>query len=176
MQLSNITARKQAEEALQQSNDQLRTIYDGMIEGLLITDIETKQVQRVNSPFCRMLGYSEEEVLTKSIPDLHPPEEVPNDLARFQAAAEGRVSINLDRPVLRKDGSIFYADITGHRISYDGRACLLALFRDVSERRQAEEALRAREERFRSYFEQGLIGMGAGLARWSFSGTQQPAL
>ena len=91
---------------------------------------------------CRMLGYSEEELLAASIKDIHPPEEVPNDLQRFQAAAEGRVSINEDRPVLRKDGSVFYADITGHRVFYNERPCLLALFRDITERKQAQEALR----------------------------------
>ena len=144
--ISDITERKQAEEGLRQSHDELRAIYDGIVEGLLITDIETKRIRRVNSSFCRMLGYCEEELLTKSIRDLHPPEEVANDLRRFQAAAEGQVSINEDRPVLRKDGSIFYADITGHRILYEGRLCLLALFRDISERKQAQEALRESEQ------------------------------
>jgi PAS domain S-box-containing protein len=126
---------------LQQSHEQLQTIYEGMIEGLLITDIETKRFVRVNPSLCRMLGYCEEELLAASIEDIHPPEAVPDDLQRFQAAAEGRVSINEDRPVLRKDGSIFYADITGHRILYEGRPCLLALFRDITERKQAVEAL-----------------------------------
>jgi signal transduction histidine kinase len=60
--------------------------------------------------------------------------------------AEGRVSLNEDRPVLRKDGSIFYADISGHRILYEGRPGLLALFRDVTERRKAQAALQ-RERR-----------------------------
>jgi PAS domain S-box-containing protein len=135
-----------ANEALRESNQQLQTIYDGIVEGLLITGIETKRIRQVNVPFCRMLGYSEGELLGMCIPDLHPPEEVPNDLQRFQAAAEGRVSINEDRPVLRKDGSVFYADISGHPIVYKGQPCLLALFRDVTERRQAQEALR-REHR-----------------------------
>ena len=139
--IRDITERKQAQEALHHAFDQLQTIYDGMVEGLLITDIETKRIRRVNSSFCRMLGYDEEELLEKSIPDLHPPEEVTNDLQRFQAAAEGRVSINEDRPVLRKNGSLFYADITGHRILYEGRPCLLALFRDMTEHKQAEDAL-----------------------------------
>ena len=140
----DITERKQAEEALRQNQNELRAICDGMVEGLLISDIETKQIRRVNLSFCRMLGYGEEELLSKSIFDLHPIEEVPNDLRRFQAAAEGRVSINEGRPVLRKDGTIFYADITGHRILFQGRPCLLALFRDITERQQVQEAL-ARE-------------------------------
>ena len=126
--MEDITARKEAEEALRHSHDELKAIYDGMVEGLLVTDIETKRFVRVNPAMCRMLGYSEEELLAASVKDIHPPEEVPNDLQRFQAAAEGRVSINEDRPVLRKDGSVFYADITGHRVFYDERPCLIGSF------------------------------------------------
>lgn len=139
--ITDVTRRKQAEDELRQSHDQLQTICDGMVEGLLITDIETRRIRRVNPSMCRMLEYSESELLTKTIPELHPPEEATNDVARFQAAAEGRVSINEDRPVVRKNGSIFYADITGHPIVYERHPCLLALFRDVTERKHAEEKL-----------------------------------
>jgi len=89
-----------------------------------------------------MLGYSEEEMLAATLKDIHPPEEAANDLQRFQAVAEGQRTLNENRPVLRKDGSLFYADITGRRILYDRRPCVLALFRDVTERRQAQEALK----------------------------------
>ena len=147
--VEDITQRRQAEETLRHQHDELRAIHDGMIEGILITDIETKKFLGANKPLCRMLGYSEEELLGASIKDIHPPEEVPNDLERFQAAAEGRVSINEDRPVLRKDGSVFYADITGHRIVYNGRPCLLALFRDVTERKQAQKALERERQTLR---------------------------
>ncbi|MCY2993484.1 MAG: PAS domain S-box protein [Planctomycetota bacterium] len=145
----DISERKRAEQAMHQTLAQLETIYGGMIEGLLITDIETKRFVRVNVSLCQMLGYSEEELLAASIKDIHPAEEVPNDLQRFQAAADGRVSINRDRPVLKKDGRIFFADITGHQISYDQRPCLLALFRDVTERKQAEEQLKAEQQALR---------------------------
>ncbi len=130
-----------------------------MIEGLLITDIKTKRFARANSSMCRMLGYSEEELLAASVRDIHPPEEVPNDVQRFQAAADGRVTINEERPVLRKDGSIFYADITGHPILYEGRPCLLALFRDVTERKQAEEALRQSHDELRAIYDQVVDGI-----------------
>ena len=155
----DVTELEHAQDSLRQSHEQLQTIYEGMIEGLLITDIETKRFVRVNSSMCRMLGYSEEELLAASIKDIHPPEEVPNDLERFQAAAEGRVSINEDRPVLRKDGSIFYADITGHPILYEGRPCVLALFRDVTERKQAQEALRQSHDELRAIYDQVVDGI-----------------
>jgi PAS domain S-box-containing protein len=145
----DVTERKRAEDARRQAMDQLEAIYEGMIEGLLITDIETKRFVRVNASVCRMLGYSEVELLGAAIQDIHPAEEVPKDERLFQAAAEGRVSINLERPVLRKDGSIFYADITGRRILYDGRPCLLGLFRDVTERRLAEEKVKAEQRALR---------------------------
>jgi PAS domain S-box-containing protein len=139
--MHDISERMEAEEALRHTHDELQTIYDGVIEGLLVTDVETQRFVRANSSLCQMLGYTEEELLTLSIPKIHPAEEVPNDLQRFQAVAEGRVSINENRPVVRKDGSIFYADITGRPIVYNGRRCLLALFRDITERKQAEQQL-----------------------------------
>jgi len=139
--IREIEERCRAEESLHQAHSQLQAIFDGIIEGLLITNIETQRFVRANAPMCRMLGYTEEELLSASIKDIHPREEVPNDLQRFQAAAECRVTINEDRPILRKDGSIFYADITGHRIIYQGRPCLLALFRDITERKRAQQDL-----------------------------------
>jgi PAS domain S-box-containing protein len=137
----DITERKRVEEALRHTLDQLQAVYDGLVEGLIITDVETKRFARVNPALCRMLGYSEQELLVLSLKDIHPPEEVANDLARFRAVAEGQVSIHEGRPVLRKDGSIFYADIVARAISYNGRSCTLALWHDVTERKRAQEAL-----------------------------------
>ena len=132
---------KERTEALQQSHDELRAIYDGMADGLLIADVETKQFVRANAGICRMLGYSKEELLSKSVTDLH----LANDLAAimktFQAWAAGQIVVNENAPVLRKDGSIFYADIAASRIVYNLRPCLIGFVRDITERRQAQEAL-----------------------------------
>ncbi len=141
-----------ADEALRQSLEQLQTIYDSMLEGLLITDIETKRFLRVNGSICRMLGYSEEELLTLSVREIHPPGAVAEDLRRFEAAAAGETAMNENRPVLRKDGSVFYADISGRRITYNGRPCLLGLFRDVTDHLRADEAmLQAKREWERTF-------------------------
>ena len=78
-----IDERKQAEEALRQSHDELRAIYDGMVDGLLVTDIETLQFVRANASICRMLGYSETELRSLSVRDIHPAEALPHILETY---------------------------------------------------------------------------------------------
>ncbi|MGO9114076.1 MAG: PAS domain S-box protein [Thermoguttaceae bacterium] len=148
-----------ANENLRQSHDELRTIYDGMPDGLLAADIETKKFVRCNAAMRRMLGYSGDEILARSIMDIQPADEVPSVLATFHALVEGRQRIGQDIPVLRKDGSVFHADITHSEISLNGRPCTVGFFRDITERKTAEDVLRASEERFRVTFEEAPMGM-----------------
>ncbi len=149
----DITERQAAEEALRQSFEELRAVYDGMFEGLLILDGETKRLVRVNSSLCRMLGYAEEELLSMSVTDIHPPDDVASTLARIQARADGRFQEDANVPFLRKDGSVFYADIMGNTLTYGGRPCILGLFRDITERKQVAEALAESEAKYRHLVE-----------------------
>lgn len=137
----DITERKRAETALRQSHDELRTIYDGMVDGLHILDLETLRPVRVNAALCRMMGYSEKEALALTQADVHPPEDLPRIVERFRARAGEDAFREENVPILRKDGSVFYADIAASRIVYNERPCLMCFFRDTTERKQAEEAL-----------------------------------
>ena len=149
----DITERKQAEEALRQSHDELRAICDGMVDGLLIADVETKRLVRANASICRMLGYSQDEMLSMSVTDIHPAETLPADLETFQAEAEGRIHLKADSALLRKDGGMLYADILSHTLIYGGRPCVVGFFRDTTERRRAEEALAESEAKYRHLVE-----------------------
>ena len=62
---------KERTEALQHAHDELRAVYDGMADGLLIADVETMRLVSANATICRMLGYSEDELL--SLGQGHPP-------------------------------------------------------------------------------------------------------
>jgi PAS domain S-box-containing protein len=137
----DVTERIQAQEALKQSHQALRAIYDGMPDGLLVADIETKKFIRCNASMLQMLGYSEDDLLSRSVMDIHPVDEVPGVLEIFQALVDGRQLIGKDIPVLRKDGSVFCANIASHPIILDGRCCLAGIFRDITERKQAEQVL-----------------------------------
>jgi PAS domain S-box-containing protein len=158
--ITDITEQKRAEEALQVSNGQLeqlvnartselQAIYDGMADGVLIADIESQQFLLGNAAAARMLGYGLEEVTTLSLSDIHPPDHVEWIRERFHEHAEGRANRTIDMPYRQKDGTVRYADITTSLIEYRGRPCLIGFLRDVTDRRQAEEALRREKEALR---------------------------
>ncbi len=136
----------QANAALRESRDELQTIYDGMVDGVVILDIETRATHQVNPALCRMLGYTAEELIALPDEDIYPPGEAPYWMAQFDEHAAGRASRNEGVPLVRKDGSVLLADITTSRIEYKGRECLIAFLRDVTERHRAEEALRREKQ------------------------------
>ena len=75
----DITERKRAEETLRESEARYRTLFDKSADGILIADIETKKFKYANPAMCRMLGYTEDELRTMSVPDIHPKDALQSD-------------------------------------------------------------------------------------------------
>jgi PAS domain S-box-containing protein len=148
----DVTDRKRAEEALRESERELNAIYQGMQDGIMIADIETRRLIRANPAVLRMFGYSEEEMLRLSVPDIHPKDAWPEVLKVFTEQALGQRDVAPELPCQRKDGTVFLADVSVGRMLYRGRPCLVGIFRDVTERRRAEEALRQSEANYRTIF------------------------
>jgi PAS domain S-box-containing protein len=132
---------QEANERLQQSLDELRLLYDEMVDGLLVADLESKRFVRANAAMCRMLGYSKEELLSMTVENIHPPEVVPSVLEKFRTHEERQRLLTENRPILRKDGTVFFADISNTRIVFHGRPCMIGIFRDITERKQTQDAL-----------------------------------
>ena len=93
-----------------------------------------------------MLGYAENELLSLSLADIHPQEDLPAVLHAFAEQAAGRQRIAENLPVLGKDGSVFYADIAASLLTYQDRPCLMGIFRDITLRRNLEKALHSHLE------------------------------
>ena len=87
---------------LTKANEELQAVYDGMVDGLLVVDLETKRFVRTNTAMCRLLGYSEEQLLSMNVMEIHPPEVVPNVLEKFQRSQRDRDFLPKTAPFSRK--------------------------------------------------------------------------
>ena len=135
--------RRQAEESCRQSTEELRAIYGGIIDGIIVADVETGEILQVNDQACRMFGYNREELLHKNpLKNLHPPEatsRVSNHFAELGCGVESRQE---DIPCLRADGSIFFADIGSRLVTLKGQQYVVGFFHDVTVHKAAEELFR----------------------------------
>ncbi len=151
--VTDITERKKAEEALRQSHEELQAIYDGMPDGMLMADVETKRFVGANPAICRMVGYTADELLGMSVMDLHTKKDLPEVLETFRRQAENLIDRAENIPVLRKDGTVFYADIANSAVIYRQGHCIIGFFRDITERKRSEEALQKEREALKHLLE-----------------------
>lgn len=139
------TERHRAERALKESEERFRTLIEHATEAICIADGQGRNIE-ANSHACRMFGYTREEFARIGVADTVPPADRPLIGQRFAKMREG-VPQRWERDLIRKDGTQFPVEISA-RFLPDGR--LLAIMRDVTERKRAEEALRESEQRFRN--------------------------
>ncbi|MGD1043009.1 MAG: PAS domain S-box protein [Sedimentisphaerales bacterium] len=168
----DITKRKMAEQALQESETRYKAIFESAREGILVVDIETKRLKFANPAFCKMFGYATEELARMTINDIHPGKHLPDVLAEFEAQARGEKTLAQNVPCLHRDGTIFYADIDTTCVIIDQRPCNVGLFTDITERKHAEEALRESEARYKAIFEstkEGIIVADIETKRFMYS-------
>ena len=127
-----------SEEVHRESERTLAAIFENVRDGILLVDGDTRRPVRANPSMCQMLGCPEPSISALALDDLQP--EGTSGAARFpfELQAGGDSSLGEAIPVRRRDGTVFLADVNATIVSPQGRDCLLCVFRDVTERRQAE--------------------------------------
>jgi len=143
----DITARKQAEMQIRDSENRYKVLFQGAAEGIIVADIELKQFMLVNPTICRMLGYSEEEMKRMGVQDIHPKESLEHVFSEFEAQARGEKILSLNIPLLRKDGTIIYVNVNTTNVIIDGRACNIGFFTDITERKRIKADLENYKEK-----------------------------
>jgi PAS domain S-box-containing protein len=135
--------RERMEEALRESEKRLRSIFEAAFEGIAIH--ENGVILDANPAFEKMFGYPLSELIGMSALDLTAKES--RDLVNEKISAKAQQPF--EAVGLRKDGTTLAVEIIGKEHTYRGRRVTVAALRDITERKQAEEALRESEERFR---------------------------
>ena len=146
----DITARKSAEEVLRASEEQYRAIFNASTEAMVMRDADFRIVD-VNPAYEALSGYRRDEVLGGTDLTMRVPEKNRDRLEMHRRALGGEV-LRLESEAMRKDGTRFLLEVAVVPMTHGGRPHVLYIGRDVTERRSAEEMLRASEEQYRAIF------------------------
>jgi PAS domain S-box-containing protein len=141
---------RRMEKALRRSEQNCRTLLDNAGDAIFIHDLEG-QILEVNQVACERLGYSREELLQMTPMDFDAPEYAalfPRRIEELQRHGH----IIAETAHVRRDGTLIPIELSSRLVEYEGKNVVLSIARDVTERKQTEEALRGGEERLRTLF------------------------
>jgi PAS domain S-box-containing protein len=137
--IRNNTIRREAEKTLRESEMRFKAIFNESRDGMFLTEIGTRRFFMCNPEICKMLGYTEEELMHLGIDDIHPEEDLPLVIEQFEQQLKGEVKLAASLPVKRKDGSIFYADVSTSQVTLAGKKYLMESFRDITESKKIQD-------------------------------------
>ncbi len=147
---TDITKRRKSEEALSVEKAYFEQLFESSPEAIVVVD-NNGCLLRVNGEFTRMFGYTRDEAIGKPIDKLIAPEGVLDEaLSLTRDVTEGKL-ISLETIRRRKDGSPVHVSILATPIEAEGgQVAVYGIYRNISERKQAEAALKDSEERLKT--------------------------
>lgn len=137
-QASRLIERAKLEDALKDSEERYRLLFDCTPQPIWVYDEATLAFLAVNDAAIRTYGYSREEFLAMTTKDVRPTEDVPALLIKTTAGIEGPVLTSPWRHK-KKDGSVIYVEITSHPLVFGTREARLVIATDVTDRKLLDE-------------------------------------
>ena len=162
--VEDITQRKDAEEALRQSEERFRSAFDTAPIGMAIVSLEGSLIQ-VNQPIIKMFGFTETELLNLNVAALSYPEDIEKYLSYLRQLLSGKIPYyHLEKRYRHKDGHLLWGHLSVAlvRDSQQNPLYCVCQIQDITERKKAEDALKASEERF----ERAIRGSNDGIWDW----------
>jgi PAS domain S-box-containing protein len=153
--LANVTEQKRAEQALRESEERFRKVFEEGPVGMVLTSRDMKFF-RANPAFCKMLEYTIEEMSDKTFLDVTHPAHRDADRQNVEKMWRGETQhYKTEKRYLARNGDVRWGSLSTSLIRGQNGDPLyaLAMVEDITDRKRSEEALRKSEERFRQFFE-----------------------
>ena len=156
--ITDITERKQGEEALTESVQLFKGLFNASPDAIVLIDPHhetiTWPIVDCNEASCQMNGYTREEMIGQSIDLLNGVNGTPENRTTYYNILKRDGIIHREISHLHKDGHIFPIETSSSIINIGGHELVLGIDRDITERKQAEMALKESEDRYRQFISQ----------------------
>jgi PAS domain S-box-containing protein len=153
----DITKRKTAELALKASEEKYRTLFEAEADALMLFDLESKRFVDVNQAATELYGYTFDEFINLYAEDLSSEKDA--TLKNLGLLKPGKLQKVDDRIHIKKDGTEFHVEISSNVFELDGKATVCSAVRDITERLNYENALKASEKLNRNLIESSPVGI-----------------
>jgi PAS domain S-box-containing protein len=148
------TARKRAEQALRESEEKYHRLFSNALDAILIFDKETHRFIDANEAATKLYSYPHEELVGMRPEHLSAePEQTTGTIHELERTGSVRVLMRWHH---KKDGTVFPVEFTAWPFTWKNREVVCVFVRDITERKRAEEALAASEQRYRELFENAM--------------------
>ncbi len=154
--IQDITERKQAEEALRASETKYQDLYDNAPDMYVSVDPETAEIIGCNETFSKRIGYKTEEIIGRPIFDMYHPDCMEEAREAFNSYVTTGVVSDKELQLKKKDGTKIEVSLNVSAVRDEQGKILYSRssWRDITKRKQMEEALRESESRYRELIEE----------------------
>jgi len=157
---------REYQQALEAANlvllQQFKSTFEQAAVGIAHIDQQSGRITKVNRRLSQILGFSQDELLRKTVADITHKDFLKSTKADIQKLTEGRIStVTKEKKYLKKDGSYIWGRVTASLVSFkmeNESNYFVAVIEDVTDRKEAEDALQESEEKFRVLFEKMAMG------------------
>ncbi len=149
---------RQAKLELRESERRFRTLFDNAPDAMFLANLESGKILDANAAAARLLQRKREAIVGMHQSDLHPPENRKFSVDTFHqhvaAGTERGHTDPVENQVQRADGSTVPVEVLANVVEIGGKPVIQGTFRDITERKRTERALRESETKYRTLFEQ----------------------